>query len=200
MNEARVLELIKSRRSTRKYKDTPVEPDKLDRILEAGRYAPSGGNSQTTHFLVISNRKILRELAALVMQEFAKMEVTENMYASIAASIRASKGGKYIFHYDAPVLILAANRRDYGNNMADSSCALENMMIMANALDLGSCWINQVHWLTDNPVILTYLKGLGLSDEECVCGGLAVGYPDTEDGLPVRSPLPRKGNPVTFIE
>ena len=200
MNEAMVLKLIKSRRSTRKYKDTPVELEKLDRILEAGRYAPSGGNSQMTHFLVISNRKVLRELAALVMQEFAKMEVTENMYASIAASIRASKGGKYIFHYDAPVLILVANRRDYGNNMADSSCALENMMIMANALDLGSCWINQVHWLTDNPVILEYLSELGLSDEECVCGGLAVGYPDTEDGLPVRSPLPRKGNPVTYIE
>ena len=133
------------------------------------------------------------------MQEFSKMEVTENMYASIANSIRASKGGKYMFHYNAPVLILVANRRDYGNNMADSSCALENMMIMANALDLGSCWINQVHWLTDNPVICEYLSGLGLSGEECVCGGLAVGYPDTEDGLPVRSPLPRKGNPVTYI-
>ena len=179
--------------------DRPVEPEKIGQILEAGRYAPSGGNSQTTHFLVISNKEILRELAALVMQEFAKMEVTENMYASIANSIRASKGGKYFFHYNAPVLILVANRRDYGNNMADSSCALENMMIMANALDLGSCWINQVHWLTDNPVICEYLSGLGLSGEECVCGGLAVGYPDTEDGLPVRSPLPRKGNPVTYI-
>ena len=199
MNAVKALELIKSRRSTRKYLDRPVEPEKIGQILEAGRYAPSGGNSQTTHFLVISNKEILRELAALVMQEFSKMEVTENMYASIANSIRASKGGKYIFHYNAPILILVANRRDYGNNMADSSCALENMMIMANALDLGSCWINQVHWLTDNPVICEYLSGLGLSGEECVCGGLAVGYPDTEDGLPVRSPLPRKGNPVTYI-
>ena len=185
MNAVKALELIKSRRSTRKYLDRPVEPEKIGQILEAGRYAPSGGNSQTTHFLVISNKEILRELAALVMQEFAKMEVTENMYASIANSIRASKGGKYFFHYNAPVLILVANR--------------ENMMIMANALDLGSCWINQVHWLTDNPVICEYLSGLGLSGEECVCGGLAVGYPDTEDGLPVRSPLPRKGNPVTYI-
>ncbi len=128
MNAVKALELIKSRRSTRKYLDRPVEPEKIGQILEAGRYAPSGGNSQTTHFLVISNKEILRELAALVMQEFAKMEVTENMYASIANSIRASKGGKYFFHYNAPVLILVANRRDYGNNMADSSCALENMM------------------------------------------------------------------------
>ena len=101
MNAVKALELIKSRRSTRKYLDRPVEPEKIGQILEAGRYAPSGGNSQTTHFLVISNKEILRELAALVMQEFAKMEVTENMYASIANSIRASKGGKYFFHYNA---------------------------------------------------------------------------------------------------
>ena len=193
------FEAILTRRSTRKYASEVPEKELIEKVIEAGRYAPSGGNSQTTHFLVISNKEILRELAALVMQEFSKMEVTENMYASIANSIRASKGGKYFFHYNAPVLILVANRRDYGNNMADSACALENMMIMANALDLGSCWINQVHWLTDNPVICEYLSGLGLSGEECVCGGLAVGYPDTEDGLPVRSPLPRKGNPVTYI-
>ena len=49
------------------------------------------------------------------------------------------------FHYGAPVYIVTANKMGYGNAMADSACALENMMIAANALDLGSCWINQFH-------------------------------------------------------
>ena len=48
-----ILEFIKSRRSTRKFTAKEIEAEKLDQILEAGRYAPSGGNSQSTHFLVI---------------------------------------------------------------------------------------------------------------------------------------------------
>ena len=73
-------------------------------------------------------------------------------------------------------------------------------MLMANALDLGSCWINQLRWLNENPIILEYLHNLGLNDNERVYGALAVGYPATEDGLPVRTPLSHKGNPVTWVE
>ena len=50
------LELIKTRRSTRRFQDRAVERELLDQIIEAGRYAPSGGNSQTTHFFVITDR------------------------------------------------------------------------------------------------------------------------------------------------
>lgn len=60
----------------------------------------------------------------------------------------------YVFHYNPAVLIITANKKDYGNNMVDCACALENMMLMANALDLGSVWINQLRWLNENSVIL----------------------------------------------
>ena len=193
-------ELIQSKRSTRTYKQAAVEREKLEQIIEAGRYAPSGGNSQKTHFIVIQKKEVMDQLAELVKQEFAKMEVEEGMYVSMVHSIEASKKGTYIFHYNAPVLIVTANQKDYGNNIADCACALENMMLMANALDLGSCWINQLRWLNENPVILKYLRSLGLEDNERVYGALAVGYPATEDSLPVRMPLPRTGNPVTWVE
>ena len=194
------LELIQSRRSTRTYKQTAVERKKLEQIIEAGRYAPSGGNSQTTRFIVIQKKEVLDKLAELVKQEFAKMEVEEGMYVSMVHSIETAKKGTYIFHYAAPVLIVTANQKDYGNNIADCACALENMMLMVNALDLGSCWINQLRWLNENPVLLAYLRELGLENNERVYGALAVGYPAAEDGLPVRTPLPRKGNPVTWVE
>ena len=64
------------------------------------------------------------------------MEVTENTYASMKHSINASKKDGYVFCYNAPVLIVVANRKDYGNNIADCACAIENMMVAANALDL----------------------------------------------------------------
>lgn len=195
-----MLDFIKSRRSTRKFKKVSVPDDKLNQIVEAGRYAPSGGNCQTTHFIVVKNAEVLAKLKELVQQEFSKMEVTPGMYKSIVNSINAAKRGDYAFHYDAPVLIITANQKDYGNNIADCSCALENMMLMANALDIGSCWINQLKWLNENPVILEYMNQLGMTETERVYGALAVGYPDTEDGLPARTALPRTGNIVTVVE
>ena len=194
------LEFFTSRRSTRKYKTEAVPEEKLNQTVEAGRFAPSGGNCQSTHFIVIKNKEILAELAELVQQEFAKMEITPGLYKSIVNSINLSKSGKYVFHYNAPVLIVTANQKDYGNNIADCSCALENMMLMANALDLGSCWINQLKWLNENAVILEYMKKLGMDDTERVYGALAVGYPDTADGLPERKPLQRTGNKVTVVD
>ena len=190
---------ILTRRSTRRFLSRPVPDDALRRIIEAGRHAPSGGNNQTTRLIVIRSREVLDSLAAQVKQAFSQMEVTEGMYPSLASAIRASKGERYVFHYGAPVLIVTANRKDYGNNMADCACVLENMMLMANALDLGSCWINQLRWLNEDETLLAAMRALGLEGGERVYGALALGWPDTEDGLPNRTPLPRTGNPVVFV-
>jgi len=193
------LELIKTRRSTRRFADRPVEAEKLDVILDAGRHAPSGGNSQTTHFFVIRDLALRDRLAVLIKSELAKMEETPGMYRSLANAIRASKGGNFVFHHNAPVLIVTANRRDYGNNMADCACALENMMLMANALDLGSCWLNHLRWLNENETMLACFRELGLAENERIYGSMGLGYADTTDGLPIRTPLPRTGNPVTML-
>lgn len=192
-------ECILTRRSTRKFAAKPVEASLIERIVEAGRYAPSGGNNQYTHFFVITDQAVLDELAIIAQEEFAKMEITEGMYKSLINSVRASKKGNYRFHYDAPVLIVTANRISYGNHMADCACALENMMLMANALDLGSVWINQLNWLGDNARIREVFARYGLTEEERIYGAVSVGYPDTGDGLPNRKALPRTGNPVTYI-
>ena len=193
-------ELITTRRSTRRFRPDPVPEESLARILEAGRHAPSGGNNQSTHLLVIRNKDLLNELAVLAEEEFAKMEILPDTYKSLANSIRASKKGGYVFHYHAPVLILTANQKDYSNNIADCACVLENMMLMANALDLGSVWINQLKWLNGSDPVNEVLFRIGMEKSERVYGGLALGFPDTEDGLPVRKALERTGNPVTFAD
>lgn len=194
-----MLDFIKSRRSTRKFKQEMITEEMLDKIVEAGRFAPSGGNSQSTHFIVIKNKEVLDRLASLAKEEFAKMEIKEDTYKSLVNSIKASQNGNYVFHYNCPVLIVTANKKNYGNNIADCACALENMMLMANALDLGSVWINQLRWLNENPVILDEMIKLGMDESERVYGALAVGYADTPDGLPVRNALERTGNKVTYI-
>ncbi len=192
------IEAILTRRSTRKYKDKMPDRDIIEKIIEAGRYAPSGSNSQSTHLIVFTDKNILTEMAEVVKDEFSKMDVGENVYVSLKHSINASKNGDYVFHYGAPVLIVSANKKGYGNAMADSACALENMMIAANALDLGSCWINQLHWLDDNPRIRAFMDTYGLKEDETITGGLILGYADS--GMPERTALKRTGNPVTWVE
>ena len=195
-----VYDAIMTRRSTRRFQQKAVPDELLTKLVQAGRFAPSGGNSQSTHFFVITDPDVLAELADLVQQAFAGMEVTEGMYASMASSISRSKKGGYVFHYGCPALIVTANVKDYGNNIADCACALENMMILGNELDLGTCWINQLKWLNEDPALLQKFRQFGLRDNERIYGALAVGYAANENGMPDRMPLERKGNEVTLVK
>ncbi len=194
------IKAIMTRRSTRRFLGRPVEDSDLKEIIEAGRFAPSGGNSQTNRFMVITDRKVLKQLSEMVQEAFSKMEVYEGMYKSFVTSITLSKQGNYVFHYDPPCLIVLANKKEYGNNLADVACALENMMIAANAKDLGSCWINQLRWLNEDERLLELFRSFGMKEDERIYGALAVGYADSEDGLPERRQIERKGNEVIFIQ
>lgn len=193
-----ILESIRRRRSIRKYTTDPVPTSMLDYIIEAGRFAPSGGNSQTTHFLVIQNPQVLQLLRETAAEEFGKMEVHEGMYRSLVSSIRLAqrKGADYDFTYGAPVLILLANKRGYGNAMADCALAAENMFLQATALGIASCYVNQIHWLTDNEKMLPVLHSLGMAEDELICAGAVFGYSAAGE-LP---PLERFGNPVTYVK
>ena len=66
------LECIKTRHSTRKFKADQLSRELIDQVLDAGRRAPSGGNTQLTHFMVIMNQDVLSELVTLVQEESAK--------------------------------------------------------------------------------------------------------------------------------
>ncbi|MCD8021533.1 MAG: nitroreductase family protein [Lachnospiraceae bacterium] len=192
MNE--MLQTIMNRRSTRKYNETPVTEEQLSAIVEAGRFAPTGGNCQTIHFVVLMNPEIREKLRGLVQDAFAGMELSEDLYVSLQNSIRRSKSGKYVFDYHAPILIVVANRRGYPNAMADSACALQNMMLEAESLGVGSCWINQLHWLDEEPSIRAFLEPLGIGAEETICGALALGNYDEKQ--PIK---PRTGMKVDYV-
>ena len=194
--ENKIMETIVARRSTRKYLPEVPAWEKIEEVIKAGRYAPSGGNSQSCHFICIANGEVLEELKEIVKTAFAGMEYDENTYKSIQNSIRLSKKGTYDFIYKAPVLIVVANKIGYGNAMADSSCALMNMMLAAESVGLGSCWINQLHWLDENPIVREKLYALGMKEDETVCGALSLGIP----AIPAQPSLERTGNPVDYIK
>lgn len=191
-----VFDTIVTRRSCRRFGSEAPQRAQVEQIVEAGRWAPTGGNSQTVHFLVIQDHKTRSELRTRVQSAFARMTWREDLYSSLKNSIRQSRLGLYDYDYHAPVLVVVANRRGYPNAMADCACAIQNMMLAATSLGLGSCWINQLHWLDDNPQIHGYLESLGLGAEETVCGAVALGHWD--GACP--PPLARTGMAVTWVE
>lgn len=190
-----VVDTIINRRSVRSFLQQQIDDSDLETILQAGRYAPSGGNRQLTTFLAVQNADILDELAKLAEAEFAKMEVTEDMYQSLKNSVLHSKKGGYVFHYHAPTLIILANKKGYDNAMADCAAAMENIMIAATSLGIGSCWINQLKWLSGCEDIQQYLQGIGMGNDEAVMGSVALGYAVQEH---ISAPK-RIGNPVIYI-
>ena len=81
--------------------------------------APSGGNTQLTHFVVITNPGVLAKLITLVQEEYGKMEITENTLPYMVNIIKAAAAGTFVFNYNAPALVILTSPRTYGNNFAD---------------------------------------------------------------------------------
>ena len=97
--ENKTLEMIRTRRSTRAFQKSVPSSELLNAVLEAGRYAPSGGNSQTARFFCVTDPAVLDRLAEIVLKCFASMEETPGMYRSKVSSIRRAKTGNYRYDY-----------------------------------------------------------------------------------------------------
>lgn len=191
-----VIENIKSRRSVRKYIKKQISDVDLHTVLESAKYAPSGSNSQSWHFTVIQNQDILLKLNKFIKVAFEKLEVNENTYRSIRSGKVASKNDEYNFYYNAPSVIIVSNDSNYSNAMADSACALENMLLTANYLQLGGCWINQVTWFDRDEDVRNLLTDLGIPINYKVCGSICLGY---IDGVKPTNKM-IKENTVTIIK
>jgi nitroreductase len=110
------LEAILSRRVQRTFSDKPVEPDKLTKIVDAGRHAMSARNMQPWQFIVIRNRDTLKEIGALCST------------------------GKFVADSPSAIVVL----KDVGNaRWADVDCAqaVQNMADAGWAVGLGTCWV-----------------------------------------------------------
>ncbi|MCL2058390.1 MAG: nitroreductase family protein [Oscillospiraceae bacterium] len=117
-----VLDVIKKRRSVRKFLPKPVEDDKLMRVLEAGRLAPAANNAQQWKFIVVRDKGLLEKLApACGGQSF----VAEAPAALVVCAI----GDERMMYCGQPAATV------------DCSIALSFMILEAAELGLGTCWL-----------------------------------------------------------
>jgi nitroreductase len=185
MIQNEVLDCIHARRSTRQFQEQQIEPEQLETLLDAAIWAPSGGNNQSWLFTAIQNQEILLKLNELVREGFQRWIPDDDYPGKLGAKAATQKEG-YNFYYHAPTLIIASNRPNYENAMADCSLGLENLFLAAHSLGLGSCYINQLHWLRNDSGVRDFLFELGIPKEHTVCSSAAVGYIGKESIAPKR--------------
>lgn len=116
------FELIKKRYSVRGFKNTEVEPEKLELVMEAARLAPSAVNFQPWKFFVITDKKILNELSKTYSREWFKTAPTCIVACGDHQTSWKRSDGKD--HCDIDVAI-----------------AVEHIMLAATELGLGTCWV-----------------------------------------------------------
>lgn len=172
---ADVLEVIKNRRSTRSFRPEQISRDQLEQILEAGAWAPSGKGFQGWHFCALHNVEQVARLAGVIRKALG-LE------------------GNYCF-YGAPTLVIVSYLKDHSHAWLDGSAAVENMLLAAQALDLGSCWINQLRNCCDEPEVRALLDEFGVPDNHMVIACVALGY--IAEPTP---PKPRKEGIINIVE
>ena len=154
-----ILECIKSRRSVKKYKPTPVPSDMLDAILEAGTYAPTGRNMQSPVILAVTNKELRDRISRL------------------NAAVMGMDGDPF---YGAPVVIVVLAKKEVNTYIYDGSVTAENILLAAHALGLGACWIHRAREEFAGEEGKALLRKWGIKGNYVGVGHLILGYRDCD--------------------
>lgn len=158
-----VIEAIMSRRSIRKYKDTPVEREKLQLIAECGVNAPNGMNAQRWEVRIVDNA----ESIAAISEEYKKAN---------PQLLERDPGFKNMFRNAPAVICVAVPAGDDGVN---AGLLGENIMLAAHSIGLGTvCLGGPVRFLKDSEAGRAFIARLGFSEDYSLLYMIGVGYPD----------------------
>ena len=166
-----ILQNILTRRSVRAYKQDPVPEELLDKVLEAGTYAPTGMGRQSPVIVAVKNKP------------------TRDKLMKMNAAVMGTDNDPY---YGAPVIVLVLADKAANTRVQDASCVLENMMLAAHALGLASVWVNREKEMFESAEGKALLQKWGLIAPLEGVGAIALGYP-------AASPAPAKPRKDGYI-
>ena len=170
-----LMKVIQSRRSTRAFESKLPPKEQIMQLVEAAEWAPSGMGKYLWHFTVVYNAEKSLRLARAVAEA-------------------DNRSPEYNF-YGAPVNIIISYKKDEHHAFVDGAAAMENLLLMATELGLGSCWINQIRECCDDPKVRAILTEYGVPEDHLVVCSAAIGYIAKE--TPAK---PRKEGIVSIVE
>lgn len=187
MNET--IQTILDRRSIRAYQPRQIGEEELQAIILAGQYAPTAMGQQPWHFTVLQNPALLEKLQLQCKNVFLQSDNADLR----AVALRE----EYHVFYHAPTLVIVSGDCRAITPLHDSVLAMENMLLAAASLGIGSCWVHSVVMLCGNEEGRAAFRSLGLGIPEgyepyaaAVFGYSAMSVPEAG---------PRKSDVVTFV-
>ncbi len=185
-----VLKAIAERRSIRKYLPKPLPDGDLDRIVEAGLWAPSARNRQPWHLTVVTGLERISRVTAELKAAVARMP--DNPYQGMVGAEAYTVN----FH-NAPVfIIVSADPQTSPLAAADCALVLQNIFLAAHSLGIGSCWVNQLGSACDEAGFRAFITELGVPEGHHIYGCTALGYADG----PAPVPPARKKGAVSYAK
>jgi nitroreductase len=190
-----LLDIIRQRRSIRRYRTQPVPQDLIEQMVEAASWAPSASNQQDWYFSIVTSEQTKKAMAEAVHSRWEEI-FAAHQGSGLMAELR-SYSTAFVSFASAPVVIVVSALRansvlrsllgDTAAQTAGSSVsaamAAQNLMLAAHTLGLGTCCMTGA--LAAGPEIA---KLLGLRRREIVCL-VTVGYPDEAPAPPARKPV-----------
>ncbi len=191
-----LMDLFRFRRSTRQYLDRPVEKEKIEMIIEAGRFAPTGGNLQPFRFSVVQDAAKLQSIKDLICKSmlvktdqdekilgekikkgeaFTSSEQAQYSYiSSMRRMVQHTMDGADKILWGAPVLISAYAPSDFTESAVNAGLTGMQMSLMAESLGLGNCFIGFVVMAANStPEIKQIMK---IPESSSLVVALIVGY------------------------
>lgn len=152
-----VFDNIKKRRSVRKFQDKHILDEELNLILEAGTYAPSALNQQSSLIVVLKDKKIYQEICELTDKYFPNRKP---------------------YFYGAKDIVIVFGDSNCKCPIEDGSLVLQNMFLCATSLNIGSCWINYLRDLFKTEEGKVLQEKMGIPSNYFVVGTCILGYPE----------------------
>lgn len=153
------LELIRTRRSVKRFKSDMIPKDILEKIIDAGTHAPSAMNRQSPIIVAVTNKEIRDRLSRL------------------NAGIMGTQSDPF---YGAPVVLIVLADKNSANRVYDGSLVMANLMLAAHGLGIGSCWIHRAKEEFEMAEGKELLRSLGIEGEYEGIGHCVLGYADGE--------------------
>lgn len=173
MNET--MKTLLGRRSIRSFRPEPLKKEDLDAIVEAGLYAPSAKNLQSTRLVVVQDSATIAQLST----------VNARIWGNESADP----------FYGAPAVIVVLSDSSFPNWIQDGSLVMGNLMNAAASMGVGSCWINRAMETFDLPEGKALLAKWGLGENWKGVGNCILGYTDEA----VLGDKPRKESRVLYV-
>lgn len=143
VSHEQAVQFLRSRRSTRSFKDKPVEKETFQQLIDIARYAPTASNAQLVEWVVINDRDQVRDLAEKTIAWMRSVLEKDPQPASapyMPMLVAAWDFGVDAVLRNAPGLVVAMAPRADPNGMVDLTLALSYLELAAPSLGLGTCW------------------------------------------------------------